>query len=955
MMDAMPQALVGRISERRRLAEWLTEAAQGRPSVVFLSGDAGAGKSSLVTWLVQTAQEQRALLLRGGCIELGSGSPIPYYALTEGLRLFTRSKGQEHRQLLESRPWSTLTSLTSDPGSGRPTTDSQNRIFGAVLLLSDFLGRKHSVLLLVFEDMHWADPSTLDLVRHLASAKSDEKLLVLCTHRPVPSRHPLRALLGEPAFYRQIEQVRLPLFTRQELAEFVTGRAAELGRTVAPDRLDRYFELSEGNAYYAEQLMIADDPETSDVVVPLSLREAMMARLAQLSDAAREVAQVAAVAGRRLDDVLLTAVSELDDRILDEALSECLNRQILVQDHTDHAYSFQHALLRDVAYTDIRPARRLRLHERMATAMAAVPGAATRLQPELAHHWFAAGQLPRAFEAAVRAAEMAARVGAFPEATGQYERVMSLWPDVPDAVERAGATRERVLGRAADAARWSGNLTRALEWVRQAMADVTPATDAARAGELHERLGSYLWEAGEEAAAATAYIKAERLLAGLPPSALASRVKAALATTVIRRGDYQTGGDYAREAIALARSANARPEEGRALSSLGLALTFEGEIDQAIEVLRAAVAIARDGDHFEDVFRAYGFLGVCLEEGGRLEETVATMTEGLAYAKEYGLLNTRPSDVLAGNAAVAEYLLGRYAQAASLLDPILRRRPVAESRYARLTRAEIHVAEGQYAAAERLLLDVSREPISDPRFVGPLFGCTAELEAWQGRLDRADEVMTQGLLRVAGTTSARVIVQLCATGLRIAADRADGDQADVLGDRVREFALDDTGSELGLLARQCAAEHARAHGIDTPEMWRMLAEGWRVLHQPFRVAYARLRQANAAGRAGDRGQATNAATEALDGALTIGAVPLHALVEETIGALNSTAPYGLTPTELYVLKELATGATYAVIADRRSVSPNTIGVHVKKILRKMGVRNRHEATVKARKDGVLDA
>lgn len=955
IMDAMPQALVGRTTERRQLTEWLAAAEQGRPSVVFVSGDPGAGKSSLVTWLAEQAQQQRALVLLGGCIELGSGSAIPYSALTEGLRLFTRRSGLDHRHVLESRPWATLTGLTSDFGATRPAIDSQSRIFGAVLLLSDFIGRKHSELVLIFEDLHWADPSTLDLVRYLATAKSDQKLLVVCTHRPVPPKHQLRALLGEPDFYRRTQRIKLPLFSRTELDEFVAVRAAEAGWTVPEERLRRYYELSEGNAYYAEQLVAADDPENSDVEVPQSLRDVMMARLIHLSDAARDVARIAAVAGRRLGDSLLTAVSDLDDKALDEALSECLSQQILVKDRTDDAYAFQHALLRDAAYDDIRATTRKRLHERIATAMEAEAGARTSIVPELAHHWFAAARLPKALAAAVRAGEMAARVAAFPEAAAQYERVLSLWADIPDAAELAGASRERILGRAADAARWAGDVSKALRWVRQAISEVDSGADPARAGELQERLGSYLWEAGQRENAAAAYAEADRLLADLPASAVASRVKAALVTTVIRQGDYSAGSDHAERAVDLARSVGARAEEGRALSSLGLALTFEGKIDDAIGALRAAVAIAKEGDHLEDLFRAYGFLGVCLEQGGRLADTVAAMAEGLAYAKEYGLLNTRQSDVLSGNAAAAHLLLGQYAEGANLLDPIVRNRPMAQSMYARLTRAEIHVARGEYADAERLLAEVGREPTADPRFVGPLYGCIAESAAWQGHLDRADEVVAQGMQAIAGTTSPRVVVQLCAVGLRIVADRGDVDRADPLLERVRQVVVEEKDSEIGLLKRQCYAEHARAQGTDTPEIWRDVADGWAALQQPFRTAYARLGQASAAARAGDRGLAGSAATEAYDIANAIGAGPLRARIEEAVEALNNEPPYGLTPTEMLVLRELATGATNAEIAARRSVSPYTVGVQVGSILKKTDVRGRREAVEKARRDGVLGA
>jgi DNA-binding CsgD family transcriptional regulator len=280
---------------------------------------------------------------------------------------------------------------------------------------------------------------------------------------------------------------------------------------------------------------------------------------------------------------------------------------------------------------------------------------------------------------------------------------------------------------------------------------------------------------------------------------------------------------------------------------------------------------------------------------------------------------------------------------------------VAESMYARLTRAEIHVARGEHADAQRLLAEVGREPNSDPRFVGPLHGCIAESAAWQGDLGQGDEVVAQGMQAIAGTTSSRVVVQLCAVGLRIAADRGDTERAYALLEYVPQVVTEVAVSEIGLLIRQCYAEHARAQGTDTPEMWRGIADGWTALKQPFRTAYARLGQAGAAARAEDRGQARTAATEAFDIANTIGASPLRARIEEAIEALNSDPPYGLTPTEMLVLRELAARATNAEIAARRSVSHHTIGAQVGSILKKMNVRGRVEAVDKAQRDGALGA
>ncbi|WP_084557399.1 helix-turn-helix transcriptional regulator [Hamadaea tsunoensis] len=943
--------LVARAAQRHRVASLLTEAQGDQPAVVVIEGDPGVGKTHLMEWLASRARHQRALVVQGSCFELSGMLASPYGALSEGLRVFERLHGEANRDVLASRPWNTLTSLTSSGSDPVPTSHSQQRIFGSVLQMADAIGRGHSMLLLIFEDLQWADSSTLDLVRYVAKAKSNERLLLVCTHRPVPQRHPLRIMLSDLDFQRRVEYMTLPPFSLAELDEFVTSRT---GRQLPEKRLRRYYELTDGNPYYASQLVATDSLGSHEVEVPPSLRELMLTRLNRLSDAGRMVVRIAAVAGRHTDDNLLTAVSDLSESLLDSAIAECIDQQILVRDPNDR-YAFKHSLLRETAYNEIRRTIRTSIHARVAEAMTEARASQTQLTPALAYHWFEAGRLPEALIAAFRAATMTVRLNAFREATAQYHRVLGLWGDVPAAAELTGTSLDHVLRLASDAARSSGDIAQALQWVRRAISivdyDVAPVLAAA----LQERLGSYLWEAGQQADAAEAYLAADGLLEGQDASALASRVQSGLAAVAIRQGRYAEGANHARRAAELARSGSviASAEEGRALSSLGLALIFTGRIDEARHALHAAIGIAKESDQFEDLFRAYAALGVCLEQGGRLEEAVTAMTEGLEYAKEHNLLNTPQTDALADNAAAALLLLGRYAEGASYLDSMLRRRSVAESMYALLTRAEIHVAQGQFADAERILAEIRREPNVDPRFIGPLYGCLADAAAWSGDLDRAAAVAEEGMQALRDTANPRVVVQLAAVGLRIAADRRDVGLAAALLEWAAPAGTEPQGTEIGWLIRQTQAEHDRTTHSDSPEAWAAIANGWATLGQPFRAAYARLREADVALRSGDRGRAVSAARQAGDEAQRIQAAPLFDAAREFLDRLPANSSYGLTRAQLTILAELATGATYSAIASRLHVSPNTVGVHVQNILRKMGVSSRHEAVATALRDGVL--
>jgi predicted ATPase len=287
-------------------------------------------------------------VLSGSSVDLRGGVAIPHGALTDALRLFAREVGAETVIRTFGRLWLALSPLVSD-STTTAAAESQARIFGAVLQLSDQIS-KRTPLVLILEDIHWADVSTLDLIRYVTRYKTNQELMLVCSYRPVAARHQLQDLLGEQDFRSRVSQVGVTPFTRLEMKSLV---AMLVEGSLPDERVDRYFDLSEGNAYYAEQLIMADDPLSPDVEVPQSLREVMMARLARLSDDAADVVRFAAVAGRRVGDSVLAAASELDGLRLEHALTECVQQRVLVQDDANDGYAFQHALLRDTAY--LRP------------------------------------------------------------------------------------------------------------------------------------------------------------------------------------------------------------------------------------------------------------------------------------------------------------------------------------------------------------------------------------------------------------------------------------------------------------------------------------------------------------------------------------------------------------------------------------------------------------------------
>ncbi|ROO62924.1 regulatory LuxR family protein [Micromonospora sp. Llam0] len=991
-------SFIGRAAERAQLTGLLTEAAGGAAATVFVAGEAGVGKSRLLQEFATEARSAGRTVLHGACINLGTGA-LPYAPLIDALRRIVRERGEQRVRELGGPSYAELSRLVSDFTGVAPLGEStaQLRVFGAVLRMLDHFGA-HAPTVLIFEDLHWADPSTLDLISYLARAQTDERILLVHSYRSndLDRRHPLRTLLAEPDFIRRIHRLELARFTRAELERFLT---ASTGGSVDRPLLDRYYELSDGNAFFAEELVVSGvltDPASTRL--PNSLSEIMLSRVELLDDAAADVLRAAAAAGRRVSHRLLAAVCDLPDQQLIKALRQCVAQHVLTIDAADDTYVFRHALLREAVYQELLPGERVGLHRALATALTADPGFSLAedltAAAELAYHWYEARALPEALTAAVRAGEMAVRVHAFREAEQHYQRVLSLWSRVDDPQRRTGQPHWRVLAAAADTARWGGRVEQALELIRAAIAEVDRAAIAEvdraaaprYAGELLERLGNYLWEAGEYGDSQQTYRAAARALAGQPPSAVSARVLAAVAMAEVREGRYAEGAREGAHAVEMARAVPARAEEGRALNTLGMALTMLDQPSDGMAKVREALRIAEEVDHLEDLFRAYGNLAVALEHVGRLTDSVQVALTGLKVARERGLEQARGAGVLANNAAATLVLLGRWDEAAAVLDDVLRARPLRGTLYPRLTLAEIRLAQGSFDAAADLLADVQLvdRPTTDPRFVGPLYACLAELALWRDDRAGADDAVRAGLAALDGQANILELTRMYAVGLRAAADECEvlrtqperdpvrlsavvayaerlADQAQADQAQADQAQADQAGvSQVRVLRDLCLAELARARGTADPDAWAAVARGWSMLGRSYPAGYAYWREAETALDAGDLARAGSAARSAWQTTEPLPAGPLRTEIEamarraripldpELPEPADDTAgpaarPFGLTARELEVLCLLCLGRTNREIATELFITERTAGVHVSNLLKKMAANNRNAA------------
>ena len=386
----MPQAqqsrLVGREAELRRLLALLDDAAAGRPVVALVSGDAGVGKTRLVTELSEAARDRGFAVLTGRCAELAD--TVPYLPLADALRDAATGEAASSPVLdaLAARP--VLSRLLPDVGPGRPVGGdmpglAQQQLFGAVLGMLAELAEASPVLL-VLEDLHWADRSTRDLVTFLSRALHRERLAIVVTYRTddMYRRHPLRPVVAELTRLPSVTTVALGPLSPAAMAEHLTALS---GRALDAAMLESVITRAEGNAYYAEELLAASCDGSE---LPAGLADLLLARAERLSPAAQQVLRTAAVTGRRIDDELARQASGLDGPEYDEAVREAVAHQLLVPDG-ERGYAFRHALLREAIYADLLPGERTRLHGRLAELLrrrAGNRGGARASQPGQPRH-----------------------------------------------------------------------------------------------------------------------------------------------------------------------------------------------------------------------------------------------------------------------------------------------------------------------------------------------------------------------------------------------------------------------------------------------------------------------------------------------------------------------------------------------------------------------------------------
>jgi predicted ATPase/DNA-binding CsgD family transcriptional regulator len=937
--------LVGRDADLAVLRDALKRTRTAEPSTVLVGGEAGVGKTRLVEEFCRAATGEGARVLSGQCLELGEEG-LPFAPFAAALRRLVQADGPG---VLDGRE-ADFARLLPELGPPPPEAVGEARrgyLFELVAALFDRLAERQP-LVLVLEDLHWADRSTRDLIGFLVRSARLPQVLLLATYRTdeLHRGHPLRPFLAELDRVRGVQRLDLDRLDRDGTAQMLTHL---LRAEAEPRTVDTVHERAQGNPFFIEQFAASGDPTCCDI--PHSLRDLLLTRVDQLTEAAQRVLRVAAVGGTKFGHELLSRVAGIDEADLESALRTVVAAQLIVVD-ADGGYEFRHALVREAVHDDLLPGEHARLHARYAEVVEAEPQlvAMGRAPAEIAHHWYAAHDHPKALTSARRAAEAAGRRYAYAEQARLLERVLELWELVPDAAQLLDASHTDLLERTGLVSIEAGDHQRALKLTRAALAGLDAEAEPLRAARLLVRRSKLLYNAGKSDGATEAR-EAHRLLRAAPPSRERVTLMADVAYALGGVDDGEAGRVASEAIVAAAEVGDVSTEVSATLTYAHVCGGRMSALEALPEVTKAAARARAAGD-LPNLARAQVNLSDTLFELGRYEESAAAAVEGVPYADRVGVSRTTGVFLLA-NHAEALIALGRWDEADARCAEAARLDPPGTLALPWLRlRAVLRLARGHEGA----------EPVAHRalEFLGRPFlhrENRLSLTELRIRLARQTGDAAEALTAARSAVAEPALTQRPRYGWPVLA-AASAAADDELRTRIRQLA--------GTMPQRYPADRAYAKQVEATltggvAPWRDAVAAWRADGQRHQLAEALLGLATAAAGAGDRPGAGEAVEELAAVAGALGARPLTEAAQtlaRRIGLRSAAHPVAtgtelLTDREREVLRLVAEGRSNSGIAQQLYISPKTASVHVSRIIAKLAVANRGEAAAVAHRLGLL--
>lgn len=961
--------LVGRGGDLERLVAGagLDPTGDGR-GVVVLSGDAGMGKTRLLTELAVRAAERGRRVLVGHCVG-EAGSTLPYLPFVEMLGRLATDEAEVAADLVAAHPSLAplvRAHLRDVPRAAEERADShRGDLFESLHAGLEHLAQDRS-LLVVVEDVHWADQSSRELLSLLLTRGFSAPVSLVISFRSddLHRRHPLRSTLAVWARSPGVARVDLAPLDPTAMRELVRGLTPEGAGTMVEREVRAVVERADGNAFFAEEIVAAARLGLDGVGDDLS--RLLLVRFEQLGGTAQVVVRLASAAGRSVGHELLARVAaesagvEVAD--LEAALREAVERNILVP--TETGYAFRHALLAETVYDDMLPGERLRAHAVYARVIDDDCSLGTAA--DLARHAAEAHDRALALRASVAAGGDAMSIGGPDEALRHYERALGLSPQEPEEATS-------IAGLAAAAAMAAGHPQRAVALLQERLerADLPVLLRAELLAELAQ--AARPTELDVDHLALT-----EEALALVPSddeTRLRARVLAAHAQALADREQHEKAVRYSREATTLADRLGLPEITAEVETFVARISERTGDVSASQEALERIVAGSSSGIAR---LRALHHLGALHHRAGRVEEALEVYQRGLDKARKLGRGWAPYGFDCRVLAVIAAYEVGDWERALALADVTGESPPRAAAAMLRAAALSVHAARGdaaRIAEAERL-----RDAWElDGLLVILATGALVELRACAGDVDGAEQALHQGvgflrdLWQLEALEAETRLIALVLGRFATAADgapagerrrlRERGDRLVARADLVWRAATDRGGD--GVEARAWRArlrgEHLRLRWLagdgavdraGLAEAWRESVAGFEKYGHRYETARSQARLAAVLDPADPEASALRSG--ALATARRLGARPLVAELGH-----GGPAPAGdggvrdLTPREREILGLVDRGLSNREIGERLFISAKTVSVHVSNVIAKLGASGRGEAAAIGRDRGLI--
>ncbi len=964
---AASPSMIGRESDLETLREQLAESSEGHPRAVVVGGEAGIGKTRLLDEF-RVEASRSALVLTGRSVDLGTDG-APYAPFTAILRQLAGDIGMEALLEAAGPSRSVLTVLLPELGSieglgspGMAARTGVERLYELVAVLLENVSRERQ-LVIVIEDIHWADAATLELVRFLIRMLAGGRILIVLSYRSdeVLRGHPLRSYLPELERTRRVVRWEL---ARLDRAEVAAQSEQILGCPPDAPTVDRVYQLSEGVPFFVEELIGIDHLGTGDDL-PETLRELLLARYERLSEPTQHVLRLISAGGGCVDHELVAAVFTGTPEELDAAAREAVTANVLTTDGTE--YSFRHALVREAIHADLLPGERARFHTRYAEALESGRGG-PRSASEISYHWMAAHDVGRAFVATLEAMEEARLSYAYGAAAAMGERAIELWDRVADAERIAGRSRGDLLAQTASALRNAGESDRALSMINVAIAE-SPRDAGGRYARLLRDKAQYLANLSRPG---TAQLLREALeLLGEPEGELRAQLLGELAGRLMLEARYDEAIETATQAYEKARSGGATERMSIAATIRGVARVGKGEIDGGLADLEKAKTLA--GDDGASLLRYFVNASDVMNLLGRYDDAIAIAQTGAEQARERGV--ERTSGVMLSSNTVEPLLAaGRLDPAEALLDPALALDPPPVFRV-HLQRMKLWLTlwRGDAARADELLrgwragmivqgeLEMQSR-LGFARVAAETAFARGDLErAWNdaGVITSADRRRMPAYDLPLLAIASRSLVALAKVDPTIDATLEESRLQAVLSD------LEDWPTAPAWRAVIQAELGGADHDGSSVLAWETANQAVRVDTAPAHLRpYTRFRLAQALVVNGERAEAENVARTARCDAERLGLGLITRWIDDFaahagLGIDDDRSPRTraeidparLTEREQQVLALIEQGLSNRQIGEQLYISAKTASVHVSSILRKVGAASRTEAVYRAGHSG----